>query len=41
VKHFNAEVREPAKRLKILRASSGDITRKAYSKESGDIVKLL
>jgi len=41
VKHFNAEVREPAKRLKILRASSGDIIRKAYSKESGDIVKLL
>jgi hypothetical protein len=41
MKHFNAEVSEAAKRLKILRDSSGDITRKAYNKESGDIVKLL
>jgi len=37
MKHFNADVREASKRLKILRESSGDITRKAYSKESGDI----
>ena len=41
LKHFNTEVRDAAKRLKILRDSSGDITRKAYNKESGDIVKLL
>jgi hypothetical protein len=41
LKHFNAEIREAAKRLKILRDSSGNIARKAYSKESGDIVKLL
>lgn len=41
MKHFNSDVREASKRLKILRESSGDITRKAYSKESGDIVKLL
>jgi hypothetical protein len=41
LKHFNAEIREAAKRLKILRDSSGDIARKAYSKESGDVIKLL
>ncbi|HJV77162.1 MAG TPA: DUF6261 family protein, partial [Paludibacter sp.] len=41
LKHFNVEIREAAKRLKILRDSSGDIARKAYSKESGDVIKLL
>jgi hypothetical protein len=41
LRHFNAEIREAAKRLKILRDSSGNIARKAYSKESGDVIKLL
>ena len=41
LKHFNAAVREAARRLKILRDVTGDIAKKAYSKESGDIVKLL
>ena len=41
LKHFNMEIRKAAKRLRILRDSSGDIARKAYSKESGDVIKLL
>jgi hypothetical protein len=41
LKHFNAAVREAARRLKILRDTTGDIAKKAYNKESGDIAKLL
>jgi len=41
LKHFDAAVREASRRLKILRDTTGDIAKKAYNKESGDIVKLL
>jgi len=41
LRHFNVEVREASKRLKILRDSSDDIARKAYNKETGDIIMLL
>ena len=41
LKHFDSAVREASRRLKILRDTTGDIAKKAYSKESGDIVKLL
>lgn len=41
LKHFDAAVRAASGRLKILRDSSGDIARKAYNKETGDIIKLI
>jgi hypothetical protein len=41
LKHFDAAIRAASGRLKILRDVSGDIARKAYNKETADIIKLL
>ena len=41
LKHFDAAIRAASSRLKILRDASGDIARKAYNKETADIIKLL
>jgi len=41
LKHFNPEVRAAATRLKVLRDTAGNFTRKSYNKESADIIKLL
>jgi hypothetical protein len=41
LKHFNVDVKNAATRLKVMRDTIGNITLKAYDKESGAIIKLL
>lgn len=41
LKHFNADVRNAATRIKVMRDTVGNITLKSYDKESGAIIKLL
>jgi hypothetical protein len=41
LKHFDPAVRASSGRLKILLDTTGNIARKAYNKETGDILKLL
>jgi len=41
LRHFNPAIREASIRLKTLRDTSGDITKKSYDKESASVIKLL
>jgi len=41
LRHFDKTIRAASNRLKILRDASGNIARKAYNKETADIIKLL